>query len=31
VGFTVVFLPLAAWAVGRAVEFAHRRGTLLEY
>jgi ABC-2 type transport system permease protein len=30
-GFTVVFLPLAAWAVGRAVEFAHRRGTLLEY
>jgi ABC-type polysaccharide/polyol phosphate export permease len=30
-GFTVVFLPLAAWAVGRAVEYAHRRGTLLEY
>jgi ABC-type polysaccharide/polyol phosphate export permease len=30
-GFTVVFLPLTAWAVGRAVEYAHRRGTLLEY
>jgi len=30
-GFALVFLPLTAWAVGRAVEFAHRRGTLLEY
>jgi ABC-2 type transport system permease protein len=29
--FTVVFMPLTGWAVGRAVEFAHRRGTLLEY
>lgn len=29
--FTLVALPVAAWATGRAVQFAHRRGTLLEY
>ena len=29
--FTLVALPVAAWATSRAVEFAHRRGTLLEY
>lgn len=29
--FTLVSVPVAAWAIGRAVELAHRRGTLLEY
>jgi ABC-2 type transport system permease protein len=30
-GFAIVTLPLAAWATAKGVEFAHRRGTLLEY
>jgi ABC-2 type transport system permease protein len=29
--FTLIALPVAGWAIGRAVQFAHRRGTLLEY
>jgi ABC-2 type transport system permease protein len=29
--FSLISLPLAGLAIGRAVEFAHRRGTLLEY
>lgn len=29
--FTLISLPLAAWAIARAVDYAHRRGTLLEY
>ncbi len=29
--FTLISLPIAGWAIGRAVDFAHRRGTLLEY
>jgi ABC-2 type transport system permease protein len=29
--FCVVFIPLMAWAIRQAVEFARRRGTLLEY
>ena len=29
--FTLISLPIAGWAIGRAVEFSHRRGTLLEY
>ena len=30
-GFTLVTLPIAGWAIGRAVLYAQRRGTLLEY
>lgn len=30
-GFSLVALPIAGWAIGRAVRYAHRRGTLLEY
>lgn len=30
-GFTLVALPIAGWTIGRAVQHAHRRGTLLEY
>jgi ABC-type polysaccharide/polyol phosphate export permease len=30
-GFTIVALPVAGWAIDRAVLYAHRRGTLLEY
>jgi hypothetical protein len=26
--FTLISPPLATWAIGRAVDFAHRRGTL---
>ena len=29
--FAAISVPLAGWAIGRAVEYAHRRGTLLEY
>ena len=29
--FTLVSLPVAGWAISRAVDYAHRRGTLLEY
>jgi hypothetical protein len=29
--FTVISVPLAGWLVGRGLEYAHRRGTLLEY
>lgn len=30
-GFALVALPIAGWAIGSAVQYAHRRGTLLEY
>jgi ABC-2 type transport system permease protein len=30
-GFTVVLLPLSAWALARALRFSRRRGTILEY
>jgi ABC-2 type transport system permease protein len=29
--FAVISVPAAGWAIGRAVDYAHRRGTLLEY
>jgi ABC-2 type transport system permease protein len=31
VGFTAVLLPIAVWAVGRAVRVSRRRGTIIEY
>ena len=30
-GFAVVLLPLATWALGRAIEIGQRRGTIIEY
>lgn len=30
-GFVVVLLPAATWALGRAVAFSQRRGTIVEY